>query len=312
MRRLGFVTLAVILCLGHTNLFADDIGVAMAESSSSKIIANETDSAESPIRKAIESYVKAFNSGDAKSLASHWKEGGEFTLPSGATLSGQEEMVKTFSKYFEKSKGTKLELVDTEVSLISPSVGIESGIARLISPEGKVNETEYQAVHIKTAKGWKIDSLEEQELAEAPPSNYEKLHKLEWMIGQWIDQGDNITVTTNCRWTSNQNFIIRTFRVVENESVSFEGTQVIGWDASKDTIRSWLFDSDGGFGVGMWTQDGNTWVVRTLSTLSDGRKASATNIYEQVNDQTMTFRSIGRQVDGELMPKIAPITVTRQ
>ena len=290
MRRLGFITLAVVLCLGHTNLFADDIGVAMADSSSSKVIATETNSAESPIRKAIDSYVKAFNSGDAKSLASHWKEEGEFTLPSGATLSGQEEMVKTFTKYFEKSKETKLELVDTEVSLISPSVGIESGIARLISPEGKVNETEYQAVHIKTTQGWKIDSLEEQELAEAPPSNYEKLQKLEWMIGQWIDQGDDITVTTNCRWTSNQNFIVRTFRVVENESVSFEGTQVIGWDASKDTIRSWLFDSDGGFGVGMWTQDGNTWVVRTLSTLSDGRKALDTKeLAEQFTENRRPF-----------------------
>lgn len=312
MRRLGSITLSIILCIGHTNIFADDIGVAMADSSTSKVNSSEQDSHKSAILKAIDSYVNAFNSGDAKTLASHWNEDGEFTLPSGLTLSGQKEMVDTFSNYFEKSQGTKLELVDTEVSLFSPNVGIESGIARIISPDGNVSETEYQAVHIKTANGWKIDSLEEQEVVEAPPSNYEKLKRLEWMIGLWVDQGDDVTVTTNCRWTPNQNFIIRSFRVVENESVSFEGTQVIGWDASKNTIRSWLFDSDGGFGVGMWAQDGNTWVVRTLNTLSDGRKASATNIYEQLDEQTMTFRSIGRQVDGELMPKIAPITVTRQ
>ncbi len=62
------------------------------------------------------------------------------------------------------------------------------------------------------------------------------------------------------------------------------GSQIIGWDPYAQTIRSWLFDSDGGFGVGRWTPAGNRWTVKTLSVLPDGRRGSATNIYELEGD----------------------------
>ena len=58
-----------------------------------------------------------------------------------------------------------------------------------------------------------------------------------------------------------------------------EGTQVIGWDPAAGTIRSWMFDSDGGFGEGIWSKKDNSWIVKFSQVLPDGRKASATNIY---------------------------------
>jgi hypothetical protein len=93
--------------------------------------------------------------------------------------------------------------------------------------------------------------------------------------------------------------------------VDFEGSQIIGWDPHSQTIRSWLFDSDGGFGVGRWSGAGDRWTVQSLNVLPDGRRASATNIYERLDENTVRFRSIGRQVDGELLPNIEPVTVTR-
>ncbi len=304
--------LVAIFAICFTPLYssAEDIGIAI--SNNAKSVSAEDDPNEVAIRKAIDSYLSAFNAGDATAVAGHWKDDGEFTLPSGKKLSGQEDLKATFAEYFENSKGAKLELLNTSVSMLSPNVGIENGIARVISPEGNVSDTEYQAVHVNTANGWKIDSLKESETPELPPSHYEKLKGLEWMIGEWVDQAEGAMITTNCRWTSNRNFLVRSFKVVVEGGINFEGTQVIGWDQTKKTIRSWLFDSDGGFGVGIWTQNGDSWVVRTLNTLSDGRQASATNIYKPIDDQTMTFRSIGRQVDGELMPKMEPITITRQ
>ena len=41
-----------------------------------------------------------------------------------------------------------------------------------------------------------------------------------------------------------------------------EGTQVIGWDPAAGTIRSWMFDSDGGFGEGTWSKKDNSWIVK--------------------------------------------------
>ena len=48
------------------------------------------------------------------------------------------------------------------------------------------------------------------------------------------------------------------------------------------------------------------------NTLSDGRKATAIQIIKKIDDNSFTFESIGRQVDGELLPNVEPITIVRK
>ena len=45
--------------------------------------------------------------------------------------------------------------------------------------------------------------------------------------------------------------------------------------------------------------------------LADGRRASATQIYDVLEDGKVRFQSIGRQVEGELLPNIGPVEVVR-
>ena len=92
----------------------------------------------------------------------------------------------------------------------------------------------------------------------------------------------------------------------------FEGEQFIGWDPEAEKIRSWLFDSDGGFGEGTWTKRGESWVVEVTQTLADGSRASATQIYKPVNATSYTWEATDREVDGELLPDIEPVTIVRK
>ncbi|MCC9609143.1 nuclear transport factor 2 family protein [Blastopirellula sp. JC732] len=266
---------------------------------------------ETAILAAIESYVIAFNKGDAATLASHWTPEGVFTTPSGETLKGRKALTDSFAAYFSENKEAKIELLETAVSLVSPSVANEVGIARVIVPGGEPTDTTYAAIHVKTSEGWKIDSIAEQEPEELAPTHYDQLKELEWMVGQWVDADENSSIESTTQWTKNRNFITTSFKVTIEGVVEFEGTQIIGWDPYAQTIRSWLFDSDGGFGAGRWTNQGDRWTVQTINVLSDGRRGTATNIYEKIDENTMRFESIGRQVDGELMPSIEPVTVTR-
>ena len=94
--------------------------------------------------------------------------------------------------------------------------------------------------------------------------------------------------------------------------VDFESFGILGWDPAVQTIRSWVFDSEGGFGVGAWSRSGNRWMVRGLRALPDGRRGSATMVIEYVDETTFTLRTIGRQIDGELMPNIGPLKVVRK
>lgn len=303
----------IALCFQPSFLLAQEAKSAEANASDSM-------ASENTIRSGIDSYIMAFNQGDAKALANHWSKEGSFSAASGATLNGRQQLEESFIAYFEKSRGAKIEILSTEISLISPNVATETGIAKVSIPNSEPSETQYEAIHVKTSEGWKIDSVidrvidtvREQAIAADPTqSNYEQLQSLEWMIGSWIDTDDQALVETNCRWTTNQNFIVKTFKVFIQDRIDFEGTQVIGWDAHAKAIRSWTFDSDGGFGVGHWSGGDASWTVRTLNVLPDGRRGSSTNTYNLLDNDTVQFKSIGRQVDGELLPSIDPITVTR-
>ena len=58
-------------------------------------------------------------------------------------------------------------------------------------------------------------------------------------------------------------------------------TQRIGWDPLARQFRSWEFDSEGGFGEGRWSRDGERWVVKHTGVRPEGTTASATNIMTQ-------------------------------
>ena len=261
------------------------------------------DAERSAIQTAIDAYVAAFNKGDAKALSGLWTEQGELITAAGERWQGRQQLEEQFAQYFATIKEAKLELQDTQIELQSPHVAVETGIARVLTSGQEPSETKYRVTHLKTADGWRIDSVREDEAPTAPPSHYDQLQELTWMVGQWSDIEGNAQIDTSCRWSTNQNFLVQTFKALVDGRVDFEGTQIIGWDPHAETIRSWTFDSDGGFGVGRWSRGEGRWTVKTLHVLPDGRRGSATNIYEIVDDNTVRYRSIGRQVDGELMPQ---------
>jgi hypothetical protein len=143
-------------------------------------------------------------------------------------------------------------------------------------------------------------------------SHYEHLKELEWMIGEWVDEGEEATITTVCKWTKNRNFMTRSFTVTFAEGLELEGTQVVGWDPVARQIRSWMFDSEGGFGQGRWTRQGNRWVVKASQVLKGGRRASAINVLTYVDQNTFTWQSIGREIAGELQPNVPEVTIVRK
>ena len=88
------------------------------------------------------------------------------------------------------------------------------------------------------------------------------------------------------------------------------GTQIIGWDPAKQEIRSWVFDSSGAFGEGVWSNDENRWTVTSAGTTEDGRKATAVGTYTKTDDG-YEWQSVSREVDDEMLPDIEPIKMIR-
>jgi uncharacterized protein (TIGR02246 family) len=267
---------------------------------------------EATIRKAVEAYVASFNGGDAKALAAMWTPEAVYTNPlSGEQVVGREAIAKQFADIFANSKATKLEAATDSIQFISPGVAVEQGTAKLIHPDQAPEASEYSAVYVKRDGQWLLDRVTEKEVIEVP-SHYEQLKELAWLIGRWTDQDDQATVVTECNWTRNNNFLVRSFTVQISDRIDMAGMQVIGWDPAAKQIRSWVFDSDGGFGQGTWTKKDNRWYVQQSGVLADGGKSSAVNIITKLDDNTCTLQSINRTLDGDLLPNIDEVKITKE
>ena len=267
---------------------------------------------EMAIRKAVESYVAAFNKANAKALAAMWSPEAVYTNPvTGIQVTGRGAIEKQFAGIFAESAGVKLQATTHSIDFISPGVAVEHGSTKLMEAEQTVEDSDYTAVYVKRDGKWLLDRVTEEEVVQVP-SHYEQLKDLEWMVGRWVDQDDQATVTTECNWSKNNNFLIRSFAVQVLDRIDMSGLQIIGWDPAAKQIRSWVFDSDGGFGQGTWTRRSNRWSIQQSGVLPDGRKSSSVNVFTYLDDGTFTLQSINRMVDGELLPNIDEVKITKE
>ena len=264
------------------------------------------------IEKSIQSYVAAFNSHDAAALAEHWSpEGVYISRVSGESVTGRDALKADFEELFKQESGTKLELSVDSIEFVSPNVALERGTATILRKSQEPTQTTYSVVHVKRDGKWLIDRTTDEE-APVVSSHYEQLKDLEWMIGTWADAEGDESVATECSWTRNRNFITRSFAVSADDETDLAGMQIIGWDPAEQTIRSWVFDSDGGFAQGQWTKKEDRWIVQTTATLPDGRRGSATSIIRMIDENQFGWQRINRIVDGQILPNVDEVIIVRK
>lgn len=264
------------------------------------------------VRNAVRAYVAAFNRGDAKALAAMWSSEAAYTNPlSGEQVVGRKAIEEQFAGIFENAKGIKLEAKTNSVGFVSPNVAVERGNAKVIRAGQKAEESEYTAVYVKRDGKWLLDRVTEEDVPTVL-SNYAQLKELEWMIGSWVDRDERSRIDTTCQWTKNRNFITRMFALTVQDRIEISGMQIIGWDPAAKAIRSWVFDSDGGFGSGVWSKKGKSWYVQLTGTLPDGQKSSSVNIFTYVDQNSFTWQSVNREAGGEVLPNVDEVLVVRR
>ncbi len=264
------------------------------------------------IEKAIVSYVAVFNARDAKALAEHWSPEGVYTSRlSGDQVVGREALEKEFTALFDEVKGAKLEVSTESIEFVSPNVALEQGTATVIKPDAEPIKSSYSVVYVKRDGKWLIDRISEEEEPPAAPSHYEQLKGLDWLVGKWVDEEGGEVITTECKWSRNRNFLVRSFTASIGDYVDITGMQIVGWDPAQKQIRSWVFDSDGGLAEGVWSRNGDRWLVKTKATLPDGKTASSTSILRPLDKESFGWQKVNRTVDGEILPNIDEVVIVR-
>lgn len=253
---------------------------------------------EQAIRDAAMEFVKRYESHDADALVALFAEDARYLFADGSEVSGREEIKQAFIVAFEANPKAAISVVVESIKLLAPTVAIEEGTTNFF-PDGETptSSGSYTIVHVKKGGQWQMQSV--RVVKEETISPYEHLRSLEWLVGDWIDEGRDEVVEASFRWDENKAFLLQEFRVIRAGAVVLKGNQRIGWDPQSKQIRSWIFDSSGGFGDVVWTQNGESWTCKASGVSSEGDSSSATRILVRDSNDRVFWSSTNRVVNGQ-------------
>ncbi len=265
---------------------------------------------ERALRSLAEAYTRAYNAGDARSLAALFTEDAEVVDENGQRLRGNPSIGTVFGSMFRQRPGATLTVTPLTLRFLGPDVAQEEGRTVLKIGEETPATRRYTVVAVKQGDRWRYSSFREEHDPSLTP--HQRLEELAWLVGEWTDESPDSVVRATCRWTDDGHFLLRDFTIqVQGKSVMTVNER-IGWDPSTRQIKSWVFDSEGGHGAGLWSRAGNEWVIKSTGVMPDGRLATATHILTRVGPQSARWASVERTVGDRVVPDQAEYLMVRQ
>ncbi|WP_013628005.1 SgcJ/EcaC family oxidoreductase [Rubinisphaera brasiliensis] len=275
----------------------------------SSLADDNTASPEEQVRSHISRYVQAFNNEDLDGLTSLWAEEGVLTnLTTGESTNGRTQIVAAVKDFLTEQPQAHLSGTVSQVKLLGQDVARVNGHTELTLEDGSVETSSFIGLMLRQGDGWVIESITETSVP--LQSAHDALTSLEWLVGTWRDVSDEVNVTTTCNWSRGEAFLLRKF-LIEMDSSVVEGTEIIGWDPQFRQIRSWSFFSDGTFGSGFWTENGNKWVIQSVHTLTDGSTEENLRVISDITESSMQVQVTSQSLNGDLQPGRAPVRVER-
>ena len=277
------------------------------------------------IAAMLRGYLADFNRHDARALASHWSDGAEsIDLASGEATQGRGEVEEVFAALFRADAEATFDLDIESIRLVGSDVAVVDAVSHMaFSPDAGQSgaRSRLSAVLARHRNQWLIESVRESPLApSAAPQRV--LDSLDWLVGEWEDAGDGVTAHTRCFWSTGRAFLIRCHTASSDpageapiaavadripdllppgSAGTREITEIIGWDPKGDTIRSWVFTSEGHFAEGTWTRRGDRWLVRMEGAgANEGAACIAT--LERIGTDELAFRCTGDTLADALPP----------
>jgi uncharacterized protein (TIGR02246 family) len=255
---------------------------------------------EKAIRAVDDVFTSSCNKGDIKALTALFTDDAEVVEADGSRFRGQRLIEQSFADTFSASKDVKIALDIESIELLSADAAKEEGRSLITPATGTPISRLYTVLFVKREGRWLITNVREEPDPLVRP--HDRLKDLEWMVGDWIDEGADAVVRVHCQWSQDENFLFRTFTVKRQGKPVMSVSQRIGWDAVARRFRSWEFDSDGGFGEGTWSRDGERWIIKSSGVRPEGTTASATNIMFRERPDLVRWRSTDRVIGDESLP----------
>ncbi len=261
--------------------------------------------AEADIRATATDFVKAFNAADAKAVAALWTEQGEYESEDATVLRGRAAIEAAFASHFKEHAGAKTVIKIESIRFPSRDAAIEEGITSTLADGALPSSARYRVVHVREGGKWRIALCREWAADE------NRMLDLDWLIGAWLGQAKEQSMTISFYRDKVGPFLIGEFTAnAAGKSVPL-GTMKIGVDPATHQFMSWHFDTDGGYGHGVWLRERNHWAIDSNGVQGDGAATASVNVLSRFGDDELGWRSIDRVVGGKAQPEAPPIRLKR-
>lgn len=269
------------------------------------------------VGEVLAALAKGYNARNAKAIAELFTPTGEFIDAEDNVFDSHEAIAGEFAALFEMNPHkNSLELAAEEIREISEGVLSVDCVATFMEVEGGDEDSEtadvdFEAIVVKQSDGnWllaRVKSDGEGNLR----TPHEHLKRLEWLVGDWVDENDKSTMHTKTRWSDDGHFLLSDFTIHIAGRKVMSGIQRIGWDGSLGKFKSWVFDSEGGHAEGVWTEFDDVGVVKIAGVRADGEAYSATQTYERIGTDRFLFSVTDRIVGDDTAPDFTATVVRK-
>lgn len=263
------------------------------------------------VKQMVERFSTAFAAHDAKALAAVWTPDAQHIDMLGDVRDGRAAIEASYVELFKHMPDAKLSVELLSVRPVGDKVLLLDVIPTITpAPAGAPAEVRTSLVLVHENGQWLIQNARDTAVLAA---SSKQLEPLAWLEGTWqgtSEKPDKVAVTFECRWTGNKSFLLRTYTVSRN-GVPRHGTEVIGWDAKAKTIRSWVFDSSGGFGERQWKRDKDGWLLTLTGASAEGAAVTAIDRLKQLDADRLLYDDLEHARAGQPQPDLEPVELTR-
>ncbi len=267
---------------------------------------------EKAIKALLDTFVKAFNSGDAAGAAATYTDTAVVVDEDGGRLEGRKAIQDQYAASFKDSPKCTIELKVDVLHFLGEQTALEQGSAKITPPAGVggPETSRFTAIYVKQGGKWYQAAVRDEPAKNV--SAHDRLKELEWMVGDWVNESADAMVSATCSWAKGGAFLDREFSIKTEGKPGLSGMQRIGWDPVREQFKTWIFDSLGGHAEGFYTRNGNQWIVKIEGVTQDGKPMSATNIITRLDKDRLGWQSTHMTVGGAAAPGVDEFVVVRK
>ncbi|MBS1952643.1 MAG: hypothetical protein JST89_00510 [Cyanobacteria bacterium SZAS-4] len=211
-----------------------------------------------------------------------------------------------------KTSAAAIGLHPESITFPAENVALVVGEVSRKQEETYLPTTRFSMVMVKITGSWLINQVTETAMQAAQMES--RLQQLDWLIGTWSTDKSDSSAEMKVEWSpQGKKFITSKYTLNKTGKSPQIDSHVIGWDPQRRCIVSWHFDSNGGFGTGIWSKqpNENTWKVDFTGVAGDGSNMTANNTFSQKSTDEFVWQSTHRSLDGVAIADTDPITVRR-